>query len=332
MGKKYRNLFEQISNIDNLRDAYKKVIKNGNRCKREALEFKEYLEVNLHELQKELNDETYQVGQVHNFVVYEPKKRVITALPFKDKVVQHAMNNIIEPIFEKTFYKTSYACRKDKGTHKGVNNLQSTIRRYKKQNKECYFLKTDFSKYFYSIGSKLLKLKVSKKITDRKTLRLLFQFIDDLGLKIGFLSSQLLANIYGHIFDTFVKTKLKIKHYFRYMDDTVMLSTSKSELRRVQKILQKFSGIFMKLRFSKWFIEKVDVQFINFLGYRIKSDYKLIRKDSVVRAKRKIKRFIKLKLFDDLQKFLASWLGHALKADSFNLINIFKKELENVRK
>ena len=103
MGKKYRNLFEQISNIDNLRDAYKKVIKNGNRCKREALEFKEYLEVNLHELQKELNDETYQVGQVHNFVVYEPKKRVITALPFKDKVVQHAMNNIIEPIFEKTF-------------------------------------------------------------------------------------------------------------------------------------------------------------------------------------------------------------------------------------
>ena len=111
-----------------------------------------------------------------------------------------------------------------------------------------------------------------------------------------------------------------------------MLSTSKSELRRVQKILQKFSGIFMKLRFSKWFIEKVDVQFINFLGYRIKSDYKLIRKDSVVRAKRKIKRFIKLKLFDDLQKFLASWLGHALKADSFNLINIFKKELVNVRK
>ena len=182
-------------------------------------------------------------------------------------------------IFEKTFNSTSYACRKEKGTHKGVNNLQSTIRRYKKQNKECYFLKTDFSKYFYSIGSKLLKLKVSKKITDRKTLRLLFQFIDEVGLKIGFLSSQLLANVYGHIFDTFIKTKLKIKHYFRYMDDTVMLSTSKSELRRVQKILQKFSGIFMKLRFSKWFIEKVDVQFINFLGYRIKSDYKLIRKD-----------------------------------------------------
>ena len=111
-----------------------------------------------------------------------------------------------------------------------------------------------------------------------------------------------------------------------------MLSTSKEYLRRVQKILQKFSGIYMKLKFSKWFIEKVDVQFINFLGYRIKSTHKLIRKDSVTRAKRKIKRFINLKLFDDLIKFLASWLGHALKADSFNLINIFKKELENVRK
>ena len=73
------------------------------------------------------------------------------------------------------------------------------------------------------------------------------------------------------------------------------------------------------------------MQFINFLGYRIKSDYKLIRKDSVVRAKRKVKRFIKLKLFDDLQKFLASWLGHARKANSFNLVNLFKRELLHVR-
>ncbi|MCT7643839.1 reverse transcriptase/maturase family protein [Aliarcobacter butzleri] len=331
MGKKYRNLFENISDINNLRDAYKKVIKNGNRYKTEHLVFKENLEVNLYELQQELKTETYQVGKIHNFVVYEPKERFITALPFRDKIVQHAINNIIEPIFEKTFYPTSYACRKNKGTHKGVNNVQATIRRYKKQHKECYFLKTDFSKYFHSIYSKLLKEKISKKITDRKTLRLIFKFIDEKGLKIGFLTSQLFANINGHILDTFVKTKLHIKHYFRYMDDTVLISTSKEKLKNIQKILERFSGIFMKLKFSKWFIQKVDVQFINFLGYRIKSDYKLIRKDSVIRAKRKIKRFTKLRLFDDLQKFLASWLGHVRKANSFNLVNLFKKELVYAR-
>jgi phosphoenolpyruvate carboxylase len=115
------------------------------------------------------------------------------------------------------------------------------------------------------------------------------------------------------------------------MDDTVIFSHSKTELKKVQKILNKFIKIFMKLKFSKWFIQKADVQFLNFLGMRIKSTFKLIRKDSVTRAKRNIKRFIKLKLFDKLRVFLGSWLGHATKADSFNLLNLLRGEMQYAR-
>jgi retron-type reverse transcriptase len=237
---------------------------------------------------------------------------------------------VIEPIFEKTFYSTSYACRKNKGTHKGINKVQSTLRKMKKAG-EVFFLKMDFSKYFHSIYSNLLKQKIQKKITDRKTLRLIFKFICEKGVMIGNLLSQLFANIYGHIFDAFIKTKLRIKHYFRYMDDTVILSHSKEELTRLQKVLNRFINLYMKLKFSKWFIQKADVQFINFLGMRIKSTFKLIRKDSVTRARRHIKRFIRLKLFEKLRIFLSSWLGHVVRADSFNLLNLLRGELEYAR-
>lgn len=330
MGKKYRNLFDKIVKIDNLRDAYKKAVKGGNRYSNGHLIFKENLEANLYVLQQQMINEKYKIGKYFSFPVYEPKVREINSLPFRDRVVQHAINNIVEPIFEKTFYSTSYACRKNKGTHKGINKVQSTLRKMKKVG-EVFFLKMDFSKYFKSIYSKLLREKIAKKITDRKTLRLFFKFICEKGIMIGNLLSQLCANIFGHIFDNFIKTKLKIKNYFRYMDDTVILSHDKSKLIRVQKILNKFIKIYMKLKFSKWFIQKADVQFLNFLGMRIKSTFKLIRKDSVIRAKRNIKRFIRLKLFEKLRVFLGSWLGHASKADSFNLLNLLRGELQNAR-
>ncbi len=331
MGKKYRNLFNDIVSIENLRDAYKKTVKGGNRYTAAHLEFKENLEVNLYILQQQMIKETYEIGEYYTFQVYEPKVRNINSLPFRDRVAQHAINNIVEPIFEKTFYSTSYACRKNKGTHKGIYKVQSTMRKMKKKHDKYYFLKMDFSKYFKSIYSKLLKEKIAKKITDNKTLQLIFKFICEQGIMIGNLLSQLCANIFGHIFDDFIKIKLKIKHYYRYMDDTVILHESKLFLQKTQRKLQVFMRIYMRLKFSKWFIQKAEVRFLDFLGLRIKSTYKLLRKNSVTRAKRNIKRFIKLKLFEELRMFLASWLGHAAIADSFNLLKLLKGELEYAR-
>lgn len=329
MGKKYKNLFDSIVDIDNLRLAYKKTVNGGNRFTTGHLRFKEHKEANLLLLQQKLISNTYQRGEYHCFEVYEPKKRVINALPFKDRVVQHAINNIIEPIFEKTFYSCSYACRKNKGTHKGVKAVQSTIRRMS-QKAEVYYLKMDFSKYFYSIDKQILFKEIKRKISDTKLLLLLENFDSDRekGLPIGNLTSQLFANIYGHIFDRFIKTRLRVKYYFRYMDDSVILSHDKKSLKRLQRALRLFAYLFMKLKFSKWSIEKVRTRPLNFLGYRITADYKLIRKDSAIRAKRKIKRFTKLKQFEQLRLFLSAWLGHVQFADCFNLLNKLKQEMK----
>jgi len=331
LGKKYRNLFNKIVEIDNLRDAYKKTVKGGNRYSKGHLAFKENLEANLYILQQQMIKETYAIGEYYNFKVYEPQVRDIHSLPFRDRVAQHAINNIIEPIFDKTFYPTSYACRKKKGTHKGIYKVQATMRKMKKKFGEFHFLKMDFKKYFKSIYSKLLKSKIAKKITDNKTLRIMFLFITEQGIRIGNLLSQLFANIFGHIFDTFIKTKLRIKNYFRYMDDTVIFHESKSFLKTIQKKLYVFMRVYMKAKFSAWFIQKAEIRFLDFLGMRIKSTFKLLRKNSVTRAKRNIKRFIKLKLFEDLRMYLASWLGHAEKADSFNLLILLRGELEYAR-
>ena len=328
MGKRYKHLLEQISDIDNIRLAYKKAVKGGNRYTVSHLRFKENLEANLYLIQQQLKNEVYKHGEYHTFKVYEPKERIIASLPFKDRVVQHAINNIVEPLFEKGFYKTSYACRKNKGTHTGVKAVQAAIRKITKFGK-VFYLKMDFSKYFHSINIDILFKEIARKISDSRVIKLLLGFAGDLktGIPIGNLLSQLFANIYGHIFDRFVKTKLRMKNYFRYMDDTVIVCNSKSELVSIQRKLSLFSRLYMKLKFSKWYINALSKP-LNFLGYRITEDYKLIRKDSVVRAKRKIKKYLHICDFEKLKMFLASWSGHLRSADSWNLVKFINKEFE----
>lgn len=328
MGKRYKNLLEQITNIDNIRLAYKKAVKGGNRYTVSHLRFKENLEANLYLIQEQIKNDVYKHGEYHTFKVYEPKERVISSLPFKDRVVQHAINNIVEPIFEKGFYKTSYACRRNKGTHKGVKAVQSKIRKVIKTG-TVYYLKMDFSKYFHSINIDILFKEICRKISDKRVIALLRGFAGDLkvGIPIGNLLSQLFANIYGHIFDRFVKTKLRMKNYFRYMDDTVIVCNSKTELRIIQRKLSLFSRLYMKLKFSKWYINALSKP-LNFLGYRITENYKLIRKDSVIRAKRKIKKYLHLCDFEKLKMFISSWSGHLISADSWNLVKFINKENE----
>jgi RNA-directed DNA polymerase len=318
MGKKYNHLLEQIVDINNLRNAYKKTSKNK-RYKIEHLLFKENLEVNLLSIQEELSTLTYKRGDYFEFEVRDPKKRIISALGFKDRIVQHAIHNIIEPIFDKTFYPTNYACRKNKGTHKGVIDVQSQIRRMGK-NGEVFYLKMDFKKYFYSIDINILFVEIERKISDKRVIRILRSILDgEIGIKVGNLLSQLCANIYGHIFDRYVKTILNVKNYFRYMDDTIILSTDKEWLKKIINIIKKFALDKMKMIIHKWGIQSISNKSLNFLGYRISSNYKLIRKDSVTRARRKIKYYRKINNIESLKKFLASWNGHIQWSDSYNL-------------
>lgn len=319
MGTKFKNLYEQIHDIENLRLAYRKASRGGNRFTEGRLRFQENLEANLFYIQRTLIDGTYHHGPYSQFEVYEPKKRIINALPFADRVVQHAINNIIEPIFDNVFYSCTYACRKNKGTHAGVRAVQSTIRRMEQEG-EVFFLKMDFSKYYASIDRGVLFREIERKISDLKVIALLEQFGDrnGVGIPIGNLLSQLCANVYGHIFDRHIKEELREKHYFRYMDDTVILSHDKEHLKELQHYLEAFARTHLKLKFSKWMIASVHKQ-VNFLGYRIAPSYKLVRKDSVTRAKRKVKRYTEKGDHEKLSSFLASWHGHVKTADSHNL-------------
>lgn len=319
MGTKYKNLFDRVYDIENLRDAYRKASRGGNKYTEGHLKFKENLEANLYRLQIALREGSYQHGAYTQFAVFEPKKRIISALPFADRVIQHAINNVLEPILENVFYSCTFACRKNKGTHAGVRAVQAAMRRLS-QHGEVFYLKTDFSKYFASIDRSVLFQELERKISDKRLLALLEQFGDreGVGVPIGNLLSQLFANLYGHIFDRYIKEVLREKYYFRYMDDTVILSLDREHLKIVKNQLEEFARTTMKLRFSKWMIASVHKQ-VNFLGYRIAPAYKLIRKDSVTRAKRKVRRYSEKGDTEKLTAFLASWHGHVQTADSHNL-------------
>jgi retron-type reverse transcriptase len=317
MGKKYKRLFDQVIAPENFQDAYRKTRK-GKRRSTSYLEFKEYAQLNIERLRQEVADGEYVRAPFRTFFIYDPKLRLISGLPFRDRVVQHALNNVIEPIYDKTFLPYTFACRPGKGTHAGVSHIQSVLRR----GKVTHFLKTDFSKYFPSIRGDVLYRLHDAKIKCPQTMRLMEAITprDSHGIAIGSLASQLNANLYGTLADNFVHHKLKPMAWARYMDDIVMLDNDPDKLRRMKEDLESFALTEMGLSFSKWCIAPIN-HGVNFLGYRIWTRHKLLRKQSVVRAKRAIKALHYRKDFDALDRFLAAWTGHAKWADVHNLFH-----------
>lgn len=233
------NLFERITDFNNLRAAYLKAVK-GKRLSNSALIFDLKTDENLCRIKKKLESGTYRIGKYRQFKIYDPKERLITAASFEDRIVHHAIMNVLEPVFERQFVFHTYACRKQKGTHKAVQYA------LKKAGSCKYFLKLDVRKYFDSIPHGKLKELLLRIIKDRKCLSLLFEIIDSYsvtdgrGLPIGNLTSQFFANCYLSPLDHFVLEKLKPKGYARYMDDIAVFSDSKSALKKTLSEMQKF--------------------------------------------------------------------------------------------
>lgn len=317
MTKRHRNLIDRIVAIENLRDAYRKTA-NNKRMTWGYLEFKEYAEANLLLVQQELADGAYKIGKYREFTIYEPKPRLISALDFKDRLVQHALCNVIAPIFDKTLMPYTFACRVGMGTHAGVKHIQSRMR----SSHATHFLKTDFSKYFPSVDHKILHGMIDRRIDCFKTLLILREIIPvgGVGIPIGSLTSQLFANVYSNPLDRFIHFDLGHRNWARYMDDIVILDKDPTRLRNSFQAINEFSDKHLKLRISKWSIKSLS-HGVNFLGYRIWHDHKLIRKDSAIRAKRKIAKFVNYNDQESLTKFLASWRGHAQWANTHNLFN-----------
>jgi RNA-directed DNA polymerase len=320
MARRYRNLIGRITSPRNMESALR-LTAAGKRLTPCYLEFKEFGPLNLSDLARDMRDGSYVCGAPREFYVLDPKRRLISALPFRDRVAQQALCLVIGPIFDAALLPRSFACRPGKGTHAGVVLLQSELRREQALG-PLFFLKTDFSAYFASIERKVLWRLIEAKISCRATLGLIEAMVPraGVGLPIGSLTSQIFANLYtGATLDRHLQQTLGERLWFRYMDDIVVLGRSSAHLRLVKAEIERFAAAELGLRFSKWQIASVS-RGVNFLGYRIWSTHKLLRKDSVVRARRKIRAYRAAGDHERLRKFLAAWLGHARWADSANLI------------
>ena len=242
--KIYKNLFNNIVSAENLFSAWDG-FKNGKRGKKDVQVFEWNLERNIFELHRELLNKIYKHGQYHSFKISDPKPRNIEKAQVRDRIVHHAVFQILNPIFEAGFISASFSCRVGYGTHKGVQYLQNVLRKVSKNGKSpCFALKCDIKKFFDTIDHDILLAILKKKIKDEDTIWLLKQIISSFssnysllgiekGVPIGNLTSQLFANIYMNEFDQFAKNKLNIKYFVRYTDDFLIISADRGYLEKI---------------------------------------------------------------------------------------------------
>jgi len=307
---------------------------NGNkRFQPEALNFSFNLEGNLIQIQNELIWKTYQPGIYYEFYVYEPKKRLVSAPPFRDRIVHHALCNIIEPLFERKIIYDSYACRVGKGNHAAADRAQEYIRSAVVRWGEVYCLKADIKQYFPSIPHIVLKRIIRRTISCKDTLWLIDKLIDNgvpLGtinprnLPIGALTSQLNANAYMGQVDHHIKEELQEPYYVRYMDDFIVLSPSKEHLWELKRQIEDYLNHELLLEFNKKTTIFPIGQGVDFVGYRIWPDHRLLRKRSVKKFKRKLRMFERKYAsgdigFEEVNYCVQSWIGHAKHADTYQL-------------
>jgi len=338
--KTWTNLFPQIITFENLYRAAQKARKYK-RLKIDTARFDLDLEKNLLRLQAQLQTHTWTPGPYTTFQIYEPKPRLISAAPYPDRVVHHALCNIIEPLFEKTFIHDSYASRPHKGTHRAVDRLTAFCR------KNRFALKADIRKYFPSIDHEILYQQIVHKIRDDQLLWLIRTIIDssnpqepvhdyfpgdDLftpftrrqGLPIGNLTSQFFANAYLNAFDHFIKEQLGGHYYIRYVDDFVVLADDKAFLHHVLRQTSRFmETLRLRLHPTKCQVFPVD-QGIDFLGYRVFPNHRRLRRDNVVRFQRRLCRLQnqyqngELEI-EDISRSVQSWVAHAAHANTWGL-------------
>ena len=316
MPKTINGIFGEIVDFENLYRGFKLASK-GKRNTSEVINYAKNLEENIINTQNHLIWHTYRPKSYTEFYVFDPKKRLIQAPDFYDRVVHHALVNVIEPILDNKFIHDSYACRCNKGTHKAVLRVHQFQNNLKAKSCNFYVLKADISKYFQNIDIDILKSFLRRSISCKDTLWLIDTLLGDKtkGLPIGALTSQLFANVYLNYLDHYIKDDLGIKFYVRYMDDFIVLHNDKLFLRNLLKDI----NIFLKERLRLTLNSKTQIlsmsQGIDFCGYRIWPTHILPRKRNVKRFRKNIKILKKLynegKIdLDYIKPRIASFLGY----------------------
>ena len=338
--KRIDGIWAQLTSFENLLEAYRQA-RLGKRARPAVAEFGLHLERELFALQRELQDSSYRPGRYRLFTIYEQKPRVIAAAPFRDRVVHHAVMQMIEPPLDRTFISDSYACRTGKGVHAAVDRYQAWAQTYR------YVLKMDIQQYFPSIDHALLKDKLRRRIKDAQVLELLDRIIassplgtaeptyfsgDDLltpldrrvGIPIGNLTSQFFANLYLDDFDQYVKQVLKVRPYLRYVDDMVVLDYDKVRLDEIRAaVRERLATDRLRLHPHKAHVSPV-ADGLNLLGYVVYPARRRLRSDNGHRFTRKLRCMAEAYRVGRLEwttvmASVQSWIGHAQHADTEGL-------------
>lgn len=334
-------MYAQLISWDNLLLAYYKAAR-GKRGKANVAAFEHRLEDNLLGLQAELREGSYRPGSYVSFSIHEPKRRLISAAPFRDRVVHHALCNVIEPIFERSFISDSYANRVGKGTHRALDRCQHFARRYR------YVLQCDARQFFPSIDHAVLRGILARKIDDRQVLVLIDCILasgegvlteaydmvyfpgDDLlaatrprGLPIGNLTSQFWANVYLNPFDHFVKRELRCPAYVRYVDDFLLFGEEKKLLwvwkQAIEERLQR-----LRLTIHAKAHARPSSEGIPFLGFTVYPDRRRLKRSKGVYYQRRFKRLIAAYArreisFDELTASVRGWANYVRYGNTLGL-------------
>ena len=328
--KTYKHLFERIVSFENLLAAYK-TFRKGKRFKKDVLKFDYNYESELLKLQQELSNHAYTPLLPHRFFVYEPKKREIVAACVRDRVVHHALCRVIEPIFDKRLIYDTYACRMGKGTLAAIERFEgfkrALLARYSED--KIYILKADIQKYFENIDHCILLELIGKKIADEDVIWLIKRILAGNGLfcgiPIGNLTSQVFANLYLNPLDQFIKHRLRFKYYVRYMDDFVLMDISKDRLHKAKREIAQFlkENLRLNLHPKKQTVTPLKCG-IDFLGFRIFSTHRLLRRGNVKRFCRRLKKmkeqFERKQIpIGKIGLSIRGWIAHAKQGNTYGL-------------
>lgn len=340
--------YEKIYDFNNLYKAHT-VARRSKRNTREVIEFEMDLGKNLTTLSDELKNGTYKMRDYYSFAIHDPKYRIIHALHYRDRVVQHCLcDEVLAPILDKKLIYDNSACRTGKGTHFAIGRVSKFLSDfYKKHGTSGYFLKCDIRKFFDNIDHYVLKRKLSKVIADKDVLKLLFKIIDSFevtagkGLPLGNQTSQWFAIFYLDGFDRLIKEKLRIKYYSRYMDDCVLIHQDKKYLFRCLEQMRQCANE-LKIDFN----EKTEIfplkNGVDYLGWHIylTETGKVIRKvkqQTKYKYKRKLKYFQAAYPLDtvslaDIRQVLSSYYAHLTYGHTYKLRNRLLNEFVLTKK
>jgi RNA-directed DNA polymerase len=349
--KTYKNLYPKVWAFDNLYLAYRRARK-GKRGKVPAATFEFRLEENLFQLQQELEDQTYIPGSYSSFYIREPKHRLISAAPFRDRVVHHALCQVIEPLFERRFIHNSYANREGKGTHRALDRCTHFARRYH------YVLPCDVRQFFPSIDHTVLRRILGRVIADQDVMWLVDRILesgvgvlseeyemayfpgDDLlaacrprGLPIGNLTSQFWANCYLNELDHFVKRELKCRGYLRYVDDFLLFADDKPTLWRwLEGIIACLQTLRLTIH-ENWAQPRPVSEGIPFLGFIIFPTHRRLKRRKGIAFQRRLKQLAARYAAGEIeyQQLAASvqgWVNHVRYGDTWGLRRAILNEVQ----